>query len=83
MTTLLIIDDEIPTLDMLKLFLEACGYTVLAAEDAANKCGALHGLSRGARHAVRGSGRIWGVGKRREVMRARGCIDCSQSDEQV
>ncbi len=35
MTKLLIIDDEIPTLDMLKLFLEACGYAVLAAEDAA------------------------------------------------
>ena len=35
MTKLLIIDDEIPTLDMLKLFLEACGYTVLAAENAA------------------------------------------------
>ncbi len=35
MTKLLIIDDEISTLDMLKLFLEACGYTVLAAENAA------------------------------------------------
>jgi YesN/AraC family two-component response regulator len=35
MTKILIIDDEIPTLDMLQLFLEACGYTVLAAGDAA------------------------------------------------
>ena len=34
MTKILIIDDEVPTLDMLQLFLEACGYVVLAAENA-------------------------------------------------
>ena len=34
MTKILIIDDEVPTLDMLQLFLEACGYTVLSAENA-------------------------------------------------
>ena len=39
MTKILIIDDEIPTLDMLQLFLEACGYTVLAAENATTKDG--------------------------------------------
>lgn len=33
MTTILIIDDEIPTLQMLSLFLEACGYEVLTAEN--------------------------------------------------
>ena len=35
MTTILIIDDEQPTLQMLALFLEACGHTVLTAEDEA------------------------------------------------
>jgi YesN/AraC family two-component response regulator len=34
MTKILIIDDEVPTLDMLQLFLEACGYTGLSAENA-------------------------------------------------
>ena len=32
MTQILIIDDEQPTLQMLSLFLEACGYEVLTAE---------------------------------------------------
>ena len=32
MTKILIIDDERPTLQMLSLFLEACGYEVLTAE---------------------------------------------------
>jgi len=35
MTKILVIDDEIPTLDMLQLFLSACGYTVLIAENEA------------------------------------------------
>ncbi len=35
MKKILVIDDEMPTLQMLKLFLEACGYTVLMAESAA------------------------------------------------
>ena len=34
MKKILVIDDEVPTLQMLKLFLEACGYTVLTAENA-------------------------------------------------
>ena len=33
MTKILIIDDEQPTLQMLSLFLEACGYQVLTAEN--------------------------------------------------
>ena len=33
MTKILIIDDEQPTLQMLSLFLEACGHTVLTAEN--------------------------------------------------
>ena len=33
MTKILIIDDEQPTLQMLSLFLEACGYEVLTAEN--------------------------------------------------
>lgn len=33
MTTILIIDDEQPTLQMLTLYLEACGHRVLAAEN--------------------------------------------------
>ena len=33
MTTILIIDDELPTLQMLALYLEACGHVVLTAED--------------------------------------------------
>ena len=33
MTKILVIDDEIPTLDMLQLFLEACGYQPLLAEN--------------------------------------------------
>lgn len=33
MTTILIIDDEQPTLQMLTLYLEACGHTVLTAEN--------------------------------------------------
>ncbi|GAB6905343.1 Response regulator receiver domain protein [Desulfosarcina cetonica] len=33
MTQILIIDDEKPTLQMLKLYLEVCGYDVLTAED--------------------------------------------------
>ena len=33
MTKILVIDDEIPTLDMLQLFLEACGYEPLLAEN--------------------------------------------------
>jgi YesN/AraC family two-component response regulator len=33
MTTILIIDDEQPTLQMLALYLEACGHVVLTAED--------------------------------------------------
>lgn len=33
MTTILIIDDEQPTLQMLSLYLEACGHQVLAAEN--------------------------------------------------
>jgi len=35
MMTILIIDDEKPTLEMLRLYLEACGYRVLTAADAA------------------------------------------------
>jgi YesN/AraC family two-component response regulator len=35
MTTILIIDDERPTLQMLSLYLEACGHRVLAAENEA------------------------------------------------
>jgi DNA-binding NtrC family response regulator len=35
MTTILIIDDEQPTLQMLSLYLEACGHQVLAAENEA------------------------------------------------
>ncbi len=34
MKKILVIDDEVPTLQMLKLFLEACGYVVLTAENA-------------------------------------------------
>ena len=34
MKKILVIDDEVPTLQMLKLFLEACGYIVLTAENA-------------------------------------------------
>ena len=34
MKKILVIDDEVPTLQMLKLFLEACGYEVLTAENA-------------------------------------------------
>jgi YesN/AraC family two-component response regulator len=33
MTAILIIDDEHPTLQMLTLYLEACGHTVLTAEN--------------------------------------------------
>jgi YesN/AraC family two-component response regulator len=33
MSTILIIDDELPTLQMLSLYLEACGHTVLTAEN--------------------------------------------------
>lgn len=33
MTTILIIDDEMPTLQMLTLYLEACGHLVLSAEN--------------------------------------------------
>jgi YesN/AraC family two-component response regulator len=33
MTAILIIDDEQPTLQMLTLYLEACGHTVLTAEN--------------------------------------------------
>ena len=33
MTKILVIDDEIPTLDMLQLFLKACGYEPLIAEN--------------------------------------------------
>ena len=33
MTTILIIDDELPTLQMLTLYLEACGHRVLSAEN--------------------------------------------------
>ena len=33
MTNILIIDDEQPTLQMLALYLEACGHTVLTAEN--------------------------------------------------
>ena len=33
MTQILIIDDEKPTLQMLKLYLEVCGHDVLTAED--------------------------------------------------
>lgn len=33
MTTILIIDDEQPTLQMLALYLEACGHNVLTAEN--------------------------------------------------
>lgn len=33
MTTILIIDDEQPTLQMLTLYLEACGHQVLSAEN--------------------------------------------------
>ncbi len=33
MTQILIIDDEKPTLQMLKLYLEVCGYEVLTAEN--------------------------------------------------
>lgn len=35
MTKILVIDDEIPTLDMLQLFLKACGYEPLIAENEA------------------------------------------------
>jgi YesN/AraC family two-component response regulator len=35
MTKILIVDDEQPTLQMLSLFLEACGHTVLTAENEA------------------------------------------------
>jgi DNA-binding response OmpR family regulator len=35
MTTILIIDDEQPTLQMLALYLEASGHTVMTAEDEA------------------------------------------------
>lgn len=35
MKKILVIDDEVPTLDMLDLFLGACGYTVLLAENEA------------------------------------------------
>ncbi len=34
MKKILVIDDEVPTLQMLKLFLGACGYVVLTAENA-------------------------------------------------
>jgi YesN/AraC family two-component response regulator len=33
MATILIIDDELPTLQMLSLYLEACGHNVLTAEN--------------------------------------------------
>jgi YesN/AraC family two-component response regulator len=33
MSTILIIDDELPTLQMLSLYLEACGHHVLTAEN--------------------------------------------------
>ncbi len=33
MSTILIIDDELPTLQMLSLYLEACGHNVLVAEN--------------------------------------------------
>lgn len=33
MSTILIIDDELPTLQMLSLYLEACGHNVLTAEN--------------------------------------------------
>ncbi len=36
MEKILVIDDEVPTLDMLELFLTACGYTVLLAENEAS-----------------------------------------------
>ena len=36
MTRILIIDDEKPTLQMLKLYLEVCGYDVLTAENEAD-----------------------------------------------
>jgi YesN/AraC family two-component response regulator len=36
MTQILIIDDEKPTLQMLKLYLEVCGYGVLTAENEAD-----------------------------------------------
>ena len=36
MTKILIIDDEKPTLQMLKLYLEVCGYEVLTAENEAD-----------------------------------------------
>ena len=35
MKKILVIDDEVPTLDMLELFLGACGYEVLVAENEA------------------------------------------------
>ena len=35
MKKILVIDDEVPTLDMLELFLGACGYSVLLAENEA------------------------------------------------
>ncbi len=35
MSTILIIDDELPTLQMLSLYLEACGHNVLTAENEA------------------------------------------------
>ena len=35
MTTILLVDDEKPTLQMLTLYLEACGYEVLAADNEA------------------------------------------------
>lgn len=34
MKKILVIDDEVPTLQMMKLFLGACGYRVLTAENA-------------------------------------------------
>ena len=36
MTKILIVDDEKPTLQMLKLYLEVCGYEVLTAENEAD-----------------------------------------------
>jgi YesN/AraC family two-component response regulator len=36
MEKILVIDDEVPTLEMLDLFLGACGYTVLLAENEAS-----------------------------------------------
>jgi DNA-binding NtrC family response regulator len=36
MKKILVIDDDTPTLDMLELFLSACGYDVIVAENEAN-----------------------------------------------